>query len=144
HSLVHLTTESENLTSNLVAYPAAVFYARNNQVFSAVLVQRWSNMTWAQESVRTGLVTANYFSELGTRAGYGRLFSPAADGAADAAPVAVLGYGFWQRHFGGDATVIGTTINLNQRPATIIGVTPYDFVGLNPEDGERNDIWLLV
>jgi predicted permease len=144
HSLVHLTTESENLVSNLVAYPAAAFYARNNQVFSAVLVQRWSNMTWAQESVRTGLVTANYFSELGTRAAYGRLFSPAADGAADAAPVAVLGYGFWQRHFGGDAAVIGTTINLNQRPATIIGVIPYDFVGLNPEDSERNDIWLLV
>ena len=48
----------------------------------------------------------------------------------------MLGHGFWQRHFGGDAAVIGKTISLNQHPVTIIGVTPYDFAGLDPEEGE--------
>src|SRR5262249_46835548 len=117
----------------------------HNRVLSAVIVHRWLNMTLspANENVHTGLVSANYFSELGSSAAFGRLFLPG-DAAPDAPAVVVLGYGLWQRRFGGDAAVVGTTIRLNQRPATIIGVAPFRFVGLNPEDGERNDLWLLV
>jgi predicted permease len=146
HSLVRFTTSGANIQSTEVAYPAAVFYRDHNQVLSSVIVQRWSNMTLSQESkesVRTGLVSANYFSELGIAPSFGRLFS-AADGAAGASQVAVLGHGFWQRHYGADAAVIGRTISLNQHTATIIGVTPYDFMSLNPDEGERTDIWLMV
>src|SRR5260370_41485708 len=105
-----------------------MFYRGNDQVLSSVIVQRWSNMTLSQdtsESVRTGVVSGNYFTEIGAVASFGRLFSAASDEAADAPPVVVLGYGFWQRHFGGDASVVGTTIRLNQHPATIIGVAPF-------------------
>ena len=45
-------------------------------------------------------------------------------------PVVVLDEGFWQRHFGADASVIGRTIRLNGKPATIVGVAPRDFSGL--------------
>ncbi|HEY7403326.1 MAG TPA: ABC transporter permease [Candidatus Angelobacter sp.] len=146
-SLVLFTSQGEGYSSTEVAYPAAMFYAQNTQALSAVLVQRWSNMTLGQESaknVRTGLVSANYFHELGITAAYGRLFSAQVDGDANAAPVAVLGYGFWQRQFGGDAAVVGKTISLNQHPATVIGVTPYDFTSLDLDEGTHDDVWLLV
>ena len=41
--------------------------------------------------------------------------------------VIVLGYGLWQRRFGGDPTVIGRSISLNSRPYTIVGVMGPDF-----------------
>jgi putative ABC transport system permease protein len=147
HSLVRFTTEFPEGASTEVAYPAARFYAEHNQVLSTMIALRWTNLTLGEknsESVRAGVVSANYFSELGSSAAYGRLFLPQSDGASDAPPVVVLGYGFWQRNFGGAASAVGRTIQLNQHPATIIGVTSFDFAGLDPEDGERNDVWLLI
>ena len=44
--------------------------------------------------------------------------------------MAVLSYGFWQREFGGDASVIGRSIALDGHPFTVIGVTPRDFFGV--------------
>ena len=42
-------------------------------------------------------------------------------------PVVVLGYGFWQRHFGADPLVVGRTIRLNGKPAIIDGVASHRF-----------------
>lgn len=41
--------------------------------------------------------------------------------------VIVLDYGLWQRRFGGDPQIIGSKINLNNQPYTIVGVMPSDF-----------------
>lgn len=49
------------------------------------------------------------------------------------APVAVLGYGYWQRHFGGDANAVGRTIRVAGVPLTIIGVTGPGFTGLQDD-----------
>jgi Acidobacterial duplicated orphan permease len=41
--------------------------------------------------------------------------------------VIVLGYGLWQRHFGGDPNIIGQKISLSGKPYTVVGVLPADF-----------------
>jgi cytochrome P450 len=146
-SLVRFTTEFPEGSTTEVAYPTAKFYAEHTQSLSTMLALRWTNLTYGEEtskSIRAGVVSVNYFSELGSAAAYGRLFLPQSDGVSDAPPVVVLGYGFWQRNFGGNASVVGRTIQLNQHVATIIGITAFDFAGLDPEDGERNDVWLLI
>jgi predicted permease len=44
-----------------------------------------------------------------------------------APPVALLGYAFWQREFGGDRNVLGRDIRIQNRPVTIVGVLPAGF-----------------
>ncbi len=147
HTLVRFTTQSSEIASTEVAYPSAVFYQQHNQVLASVIVQRWLNMTLGHdktESVHSGLVSANYFSEIGASAAYGRLFTAPLDATRDAAPVVVLAYGFWQQRFGGDASIIGKTITLNGHTATVVGISPYEFAGLDPDESRRTDMWLLV
>src|SRR4029077_8618673 len=48
-----------------------------------------------------------------------------------AAPVAVLGYSFWQQQYGGDPAVVGRTIRAEGVPLTIVGVAPEGFAGFN-------------
>ena len=49
------------------------------------------------------------------------------DERSRAAEVAVIGYELWQRLFGGDPAVIGSTVRLGQTPHTIVGVMPAEF-----------------
>jgi len=146
-SLVRFTMKSSTSSSDQVPYPAAAFYGDNSRALSAVLTQTSTHMTLTGETnqeVSAGLVSANYFSELGVSAGYGRLFDPKVDDTPDAPPAVILGHGFWQRHFGGDPSLVGKLVRLNQRPAAVIGVLPFDFVGLNFEQGENNEVWVMI
>jgi predicted permease len=146
HSLVRFSGKSPTSSSNVISYPATVFYQQSVSL-SAVMAQTSTRVTFTEETnqeIRAGVVTANYFRELGGSAAYGRLFDPAIDDSPDAPPVVVLGYNFWQRQFGGDPSVVGRTIRLNQHPATIIGVIPFNFIGLDPEHGETDEVWLII
>ena len=73
------------------------------------------------ERVRVGVVSGNYFDVMGLEPVHGRLTTQADDGAA-AAPVAVLSFQYWSEHFGGDPSVIGRTVRLNDKVVTIVGV----------------------
>jgi putative ABC transport system permease protein len=73
------------------------------------------------ERVRVGVISGNYFDVMGLEPVLGRLTSPRDDGPA-AAPVAVLSYPFWMEHFGGDSTVVGRTVRVNDKVSTIVGV----------------------
>jgi putative ABC transport system permease protein len=68
-------------------------------------------------------VSAAFFSTLGVRPMLGRDFT-AEDDVPNAAPVAILNHGAWVRRFGGDPSVVGTTMQLDDGPAEIIGVMP--------------------
>ena len=56
----------------------------------------------------------------------GRDFTPA-DNTPGAGKVAIIGYGIWQRDFGGAADIVGKGVRINGKPATIIGVMPKGF-----------------
>jgi len=74
-------------------------------------------------------VTGNYFSALGVQAALGRLFLPTEGEAGGRDPYIVLGYSFWQKRFGGDASVVGRQALIDGQEATIIGVAPMGFHG---------------
>ena len=93
------------------------------------------------EPVFGELVTGNFFDVLGVAPAAGRTFRPDEDRAPGAAPVAVLGYGFWQRRFGGDPAAVGRTLTLNGRPYTIVGVAPPWFTGMLVR-GFAADLWV--
>jgi predicted permease len=82
------------------------------------------------ERVSGTLVSMNYFEVLGVGAHVGRVFSEGDERTSGGDRVAVLGYGYWQRRFGGDPAVVGRTIRMNTLPLTIIGVTAQGFDGL--------------
>jgi predicted permease len=71
--------------------------------------------------VSAGVVGGSYFEVMGLRPVRGRLIDPTDDGP-NAAGVAVLTYRFWTTAFQSDPQVLGKTIRLGDRTATIIGV----------------------
>jgi predicted permease len=94
------------------------------------------------ERLRGAVVSGNYFDVLGVKALIGRTFLPEEDRTPNSHPVAVIGYGLWQRRFGSDPHLIGQRITLNEHDFTIIGVTPADFG--SPFAGNAIDVWTPV
>ena len=88
------------------------------------------------------LVSARYFETLGVRPILGQSLQAAMKDERATAPVAVLSYGLWQRHFAGDPNIVGKTIEINRYRYTIVGVAPREFRGV--VIGLRSDIWMPV
>jgi putative ABC transport system permease protein len=100
------------------------------------------------EMLRAVMVTDGVLEALGVQPAVGRWFSRADDtpGAPD---TMMLMYGYWQRRFGGDRSVVGRTFNLDSKPHTVIGIMPRDFKFLNneaelilPQQFDRNKVFL--
>src|SRR3954454_16573960 len=105
-----------------------------NSVFSGVIARGGTqmNVSYGDQTERVSgeLVSGNFYEVLGVRPWAGRLFTQDDDRTPGAHPVAVLSYGFWERRFGKDQSIIGKTILANERPLTVIGVTPPNFYGV--------------
>ena len=71
--------------------------------------------------VRAGVASGSYFDVMGLRPVMGRLLDSTDDGP-QAAGVAVLTHRFWTTTLGGDPSVLGKTVRLGERSATIVGV----------------------
>jgi putative ABC transport system permease protein len=87
------------------------------------------------ERVYGTLASASVFQLLGVAPLIGRTF--AADDEVEPSAV-VLSYGLWQRRFGGRANILGTSIEIDQTPYTVIGVMPRDFDVPSPWSGTRH------
>ncbi len=74
-------------------------------------------------------VPSNFFTMLGLRPALGRLIVPGEGDAPKTGAVAVLGHSYWQRRFGGNPGVIGSSITLDGQTVTVIGVVPEEFHG---------------
>jgi hypothetical protein len=91
--------------------------------------------------VTGSVVTEDYFHVLRLTPHLGRFFRPEEDVVRDRDAVAVIGYGFWQRQFGGDPHVVGDTLQVNGRAFTIVGVAPRGFDGVL-RGGNVSQIWI--
>jgi len=85
--------------------------------------------------VQAGRVSAEFFTVLGVTPQAGRFFLPE-EGRAEGKPVIVISDAFWHNRFGGDRSIIGQTVALDDVPHTIVGVLPpnLQFPFLGPAD----------
>ena len=86
------------------------------------------------------LATANYFEVVRPHFAAGRGFDPARDDTSGAPPVVVVSHRLWQSRFGAAPDVVGRTVAINGRPATVIGVTAAGFSGT--EVGVVPEFWI--
>ena len=100
------------------------------------------------------LVSPAFFQLLRVRPALGRTFSQE-EGEPGRDDVVILSHGLWQRSFGGDRHLVGTTVLLNQRRLTVVGVMPADFdlplttdlwapLALTSQQGHRRDARTLT
>ncbi|SRR5579883_714268 len=78
------------------------------------------------ELARAIVVTHGVLDALGVKPLLGRWFSQADDTPGTPETV-ILTYGYWQRRFGGDRSIVGRTLTVSSRPHTVIGVMPAEF-----------------
>jgi macrolide transport system ATP-binding/permease protein len=119
-------------------YPFAAFeFLRANQdKLSTLFAYAWAweinIISRGQAEVGRGLyVSGGFYDGLGVSPAAGRLIVPA-DDHPGAAPVAVITYKYWQRHFTGNPDAIGQSMTINNVPFTIVGVSAPGFFGVDP------------
>ena len=83
------------------------------------------------QQVYVSVVNAAYFDFFDARPALGRWFTAAEDSTPRGAEVGVLGYAYWKLHYGGDSSVIGTRVNVDNFAVTIVGVAPKGFTGVS-------------
>jgi putative ABC transport system permease protein len=83
--------------------------------------------------------TSTYFPALGVGPLLGRTFTDAEADVHSAERVVVVGYSFWRDRLGGDARAIGSTLTIDDRVFTVIGVAPPGFSGI---DLQESELWV--
>ena len=114
----------------------------HQDVFSRVFAWSGSNAFGLPEwgtgpGVNEIWVSGGFFSSLGLRPVAGRLIADSDDRRGCPA-VAVLSYSFWQEHYGGAKSAVGSTLSLDSHPFEVIGVAPPGFFGT--EVGAKFDV----
>lgn len=92
-----------------------------------IVVRRDGSQAAAHPAVGE-FVSGNYFRTFGLSSAIGRLLNDADD--QEAAPAtAVMSYEAWKNSYAADAAIVGSTVYVNSRPVTIVGVAPPGFFG---------------
>ena len=127
------------------SYPEFQEWQRQNHVFSGMALVNGHELTLTGRGepmvVKVGDVTASFFSVLGVPPMLGRAFLPE-DDEQGAAPVAVISDGLWRDRFGADPGLIGSTIELDKRSFTVVGVMPPNF--RFELDGRGGQLWIPI
>ncbi len=133
----HLAPGVAGITGNIDCSPTMYFtYREQNHTFREFGL--WNNggatLTGVgePEALRAVNVTYGTLQALGIQPAVGRWFSEADDTPGTPETV-ILTYGYWQRRFGGSASVVGRTLTLDSKPRVVIGVMPRHFEFLNAQ-----------
>jgi predicted permease len=146
-SIVRLFSEEGFRRSDRFSFPGYSYIRDQNQSFSDVIavyeeesfLLGESRPNSDPEEINGNFVSENYFAMLGGSTHLGRFFTAEENSVPGRDAVVVLSHGFWQRRFGSNAQLVGSTIKLNGKPFTVLGITHPAFVGLR---NEMPDIWL--
>ena len=92
------------------------------------------------KTLRAEFVSGNYFATLGLGAYTGRVFSDS-DDSPSSPPAAVLSYKAWQGEYAADSSIVGSTVYIQARPFTVIGIAPPGFFGDRVTDNPP-DLWV--
>jgi len=116
---------------NLNMAPANYFiYREQNRAFTDIGIYQGDSVSITgqgnPEQVSAVDVTDGLLPVLGIAPMLGRTFSRA-DDAPTAAQTVILSYGYWQRHFGGDRSIVGRSITIDGKLRQITGVMPRGF-----------------
>ena len=122
---------------SLVSYEGYKYFQNHTKGFaelaafaagSALFGVRRSGTAEAAQSYPGEYVSGNYFAMFGINAYAGRMLT-AADDRPNAAPVLVMSYRLWQQKYASDPGIIGSVFTLDDRPFTVVGITPPGFFG---------------
>jgi len=95
------------------------------------------------ERIQAAVVSSNYFQVLGTAPALGRNFT-ADDDQGRIGYVVIISWDLFQQRFGGDRSVIGKTVRLDDDPMTIIGVMPPGFRHPLENGASPMEVWCPV
>jgi predicted permease len=144
--LVVLTPTRGQTVIETISYPDVKDMRSLTDVFVGIVVSQITpaciGVAGQKEWIVGEITSANFFDVFGVKPLLGRTFLPEEETKPGGHPVLVLSEGFWKRRFGGNPGVIGSTVDLNSRPFTIIGVAPATFGG--DINAVANDFWAPV
>ena len=127
-----------------VAYPDYLDWRARQHAFddmgASIVIGGILSGGGAPERVFGRAVTRSFFSTIGVPLLAGRPFTAEED-RPGGNRVMVIGYGLWQRRFGGDVAVVGRGVTYNGEAYSIVGVLPADFDFYGRTNG-NNDIFL--
>jgi putative ABC transport system permease protein len=140
--LMLLSEHGANFGEMSISYPNFTDWRAENRVFERIGVFNRAdyNLTGSGEveRLRAAQMSADVFEALRVKAALGRVYTNDED-KPGANPVVVLSHGLWQRRFGGDASIVGRTVTLNDRGYTVIGVMPQGY-----QFPSRVEMWVPV
>ena len=129
--LLKVYSSTANFKQSSVSYPNFLDWRQRSRSFDGMAAYRTDNFNLTgqanPERLRGEMASATLFDALGVRPLIGRTFTGAED-QRGAAPVVVLTSGLWKSRFGGSPAVLGSSITLNDKLYTVIGVVPGDDV----------------
>jgi len=114
-----------------INYPNFLDWQRATKTFSSMAIYRNEDYNLfgtgeVAERVTGYMISADFFPTLGVAPVLGRNFR-AEDDRVGAAPVVILGGGFWKRKFGSALDIVGKSITLHSLSYTVVGVIPSEF-----------------
>ncbi len=120
-------------TFRAFSYPTYRDIREQNTVFSGLVAHDDSVVGLGEKGnfrrAVVEIVSSNYFSVLGVSPAYGRSFLPEEEEPRARQRVVVVSYSYWQKH-SRDPSMLGSTLLINGRAFTIVGIMPEGFTGL--------------
>src|ERR1700685_3115659 len=133
----------EGIPENGTSYPNFEDWRAQNHVFSGLATINFHQLTLTGRGepsvVETCVVTPEHFALLDVKPLRGRIFFPE-DGKRGAPPVVIVSENLWRETLGADPTILGSSIILDKRPFTVVGIMPAGF--RSPFINTKQEVWI--